>query len=124
MFASDRLGGSARALTLTRAMPCVVGSALLVAVSCTVAGALTFGAVKSPVAVIVPAEDAHVTSALLALDTWAANWWVPPAGNAKLAGETSTCTGDFVVWAELTLMANLLRPCALPVLSPTEIMNA
>src|ERR1700693_1010660 len=43
-----RFAGVVGALTLTEAMARLPGSALLVAISCTVVGALTFGAVKSP----------------------------------------------------------------------------
>src|ERR1700750_2864267 len=78
------------ALTFTVARARLPGSALLVAINCTAVAAVTFGAVNSPVLVIVPADADHATSGELAFRTCAANWWLAPEANAKLAGEIAT----------------------------------
>jgi hypothetical protein len=69
MGVDEAVGG----VTLTAATLRFPGSALLAAVTWTGVAIFTFGAVKSPVDVTVPAEADQVTPELLALETLAEN---------------------------------------------------
>jgi hypothetical protein len=71
---------------------CLVGSATLVAVTLAVAGAVTLGAVNTPLLDIVPPLALQVTAVFEVLLTVAVNCWVAPEMRLEEVGETTTPT--------------------------------
>ena len=84
---------------------------------------LTFGAVNTPIEVIVPALTAQVTPGLLVFDTTAENCWLAPAARVMFAGETWTVTA-FVTGAVFTVIERFFDPSALPPRSVTATVKA
>ena len=82
---------------------CFVGSATLIAVTLTVVGAVTLGAVNNPLLVIVPPVAVQVTAVFELLLTVAVNCWVAPEMRVDEVGETTTPTPPAVVGLMMTL---------------------
>ena len=100
------------------AEPVLDGSAVLVAVTVTVAGEGTAeGAVYSPALSTVPHVEAlhpapctpHVTAVFEVPETEAFNCWVAPVGTEVLFGVTVTATTDImVIFAEAVLLGSAM----------------
>jgi len=80
--------------TLTLALERLVLSATLIAVTVTLALALTLGAVNNPSAEMMPALADHVTAVFAVPCTRAENCFVVAELNVALFGETTTLTMD------------------------------
>lgn len=80
--------------TVKSALALLVGSAALVARTVTVVEVVTFGAVKIPALVIVPALADQVTEVLLVPCTVAENCCVPAEDTLALVGEMEILTVD------------------------------
>jgi hypothetical protein len=98
-------------------------SAALVAVTVTLVGEDTWGAVNKPFAVMVPLVAFHVTAVLLVEVRVAENWICPPEGTFALVGDKLICTpglfageicaaDDMPAHPELRLVATVKREMA------------
>lgn len=89
------------AVTVTEAVPDLVGSAMLTAVTVTCVFFVTLGALYIPVVLIAPSVADQVTPTLLVFVTTAVNWTVPLDCTAVLPGfRTIPTAAEFetVIW--------------------------
>ena len=98
------------AATFTVALALLVVSAALVARTVTDVELATWGAVKSPPLVMVPALTDQVTAVLLVPETLVENCWVPPEARLAVLGETEMLTVDperalIVMWQRTLAVA-------------------
>jgi hypothetical protein len=96
----------ATGFTVTVAVPDPCGVAALLAVMVKVPAAA--GAVYKPVALIVPAEQDHVTAVLVLPVMAAVNCWVAPWLRVTVAGLTTTFTGTVAVAVAFLVASALL----------------
>ena len=85
-------GGPDDAVTVTAALPDLVGSAALVAVTVAAVVEETVGAVYNPEFETVPGDAVQVTATFEVLLTSAVNCWIAPEDKVVVAGVTATAT--------------------------------